>query len=178
MNILVFCSAQDVPQNYTAAARELATLIARGGHTLVWGGSNEGTMKEIADAAQVAGGKIIGVSMDFFKHKARPNADEMVVTRDLSERKKVMLEKADAIVVLAGGLGTLDEVSEVLALKRHGDHAKAVVFLNTDGFYDGLKTQIARMEREGFLASKDGDVVAGTLMRFADTPKDAMRYLE
>lgn len=178
MNVLVFCSAQHVPEKYDAAARELATLIAKNGHTLVWGGSNVGTMKVVADAAQDAGGKIIGVSMDFFKSKARPNADEMIFTKDLSERKRVMLEKADAIAVLAGGLGTLDEASEVLALKRHGDHSKPVVFLNTDGFYDGLQTQIARMEREGFLDSKDGDVVPGALVHFAASPTDLMGHLE
>jgi uncharacterized protein (TIGR00730 family) len=177
MNILVYCSAQEVSEKYTQAATEIARLVAQRGHALVWGGSNEGTMKVIADAVQNAGGKVVGVSMEFFKHKARPNADEMYFAKDLSERKRMMVEKADAIVVLAGGIGTLDEATEVLALKRHGDHDKPLIFLNTDGFYEGLKMQIERMEKDGFLASKDNDVVPGTLIHFAETPVEAIRLL-
>ena len=138
----------------------------------------EGTMQVIADAAQNAGGKIVGVSMEFFKHKARANADEMFFAKDLSERKRIMLEKSEAIVVLAGGIGTLDEATEALALKRHGDHNKPIIFLNTEGFYEGLKMQVERMQDEGFLASKDGDVVPGMLLYFADTTQDAMAMVE
>src|SRR5262249_25805986 len=107
MNVLVFCSAQDVPEKYKKDARELAMLIAKNGHTLIWGGSDVGNMKIIADAAQEAGGKIIGVCTELFSGKARKNADEMIITKNLAERKKVMLERCDAIVVLAGGIGTL-----------------------------------------------------------------------
>jgi uncharacterized protein (TIGR00730 family) len=178
MNILFFCSAQDVPQKYTDAAIDMATLVAQAGHTLVWGGSNAGTMKVIADAAQAAGGKVVGVSMTLFQHKARPNADEMIITKTLAERKQVMLERSDAIVVLAGGIGTLDEATEVLALKRHGDHTKHIIFLDTDGFYDGLQEQLEKMRAEGFLDNKDGDVVEGKLVHFAHTPEEAMRLLE
>src|SRR4051794_1668442 len=108
MNILVFCSAQDVPEKYTKAATELATLIAEGGHTLIWGGSDSGTMKVIADAAQAAGGKTHGVSMELMKELARKNADIMEVAKDLAERKAFMLERSDAVVALPGGIGTLD----------------------------------------------------------------------
>ncbi|HEY4517041.1 MAG TPA: TIGR00730 family Rossman fold protein [Candidatus Paceibacterota bacterium] len=180
MNICVFCSAQDVPQKYQDAAREFATLIGKNGHTLVWGGSNVGTMKAIADAAQEAGGKIIGIDVEFLRHKARPNADEMIFTTDLSERKALLLDRSDVIVVLSGGIGTLDEATDVIALRRHGKHNKPVVFLNTEGFYEGMKTQLERMDKEGFLGNRDGDVVAGLagLVYFADTPKEAMRYIE
>jgi uncharacterized protein (TIGR00730 family) len=177
MNVLIFCSAQNVPEKYTNDAAEFATLLAQNGHTLVWGGSNVGTMKVIADAAQAAGGKIVGISMEFFAHKSRKNADEMVVTKDLSERKKVMLERADAVVVLAGGIGTLDEATEILALKRHGEHAKHVIFLDTDGFYDGFKMQLERMQKEGFLDTADGDGRGERLIDFATTPEEAMQHL-
>ena len=178
MKILVFCSAQEVPEKYTKEAVGFATLLARRGDTLVWGGSNRGTMKVIADAAQGAGGKIVGISMEFFKWKARDNADEMIIAKDLGERKRLMLEHADAIVALAGGIGTLDEITEILALKRHGDHAKPIVFLNTDDFYGGMKMQLERMDEEGFLTDIDRDVVPGKLAYFAATPEEAMRYIE
>jgi uncharacterized protein (TIGR00730 family) len=173
MNICVFCSAQDVGETYTRAAREFATLIAKHGHTLVWGGSNVGTMKEIADAAQKAGGKIVGISMETYKHNARPNADELIVAKNLGERKTELLARADAIMVLPGGLGTLDEVTEVLELKKQSAHNKPIVFLNTDGFYEGFKLQLERMDREGFLPSALSDYLF-----FADTPGEAMRYIE
>ncbi len=137
-------------------------------------------MKIIADGVQESGGKLIGVSMEHFKHKARPNVDEMTITPDLSARKVLLLKKADAIVALAGGIGTLDEVTEVLALRRHGDHHKSIVFLNTEGFYEGIKMQLETMNREGFLGNTDNDVVPGLdgVAHFADTPEDAMRYIE
>lgn len=178
MNILIFCSAQDVPEKYTKAAAEFATLLARKGHTLVWGGSDRGTMKVIADSAQKAGGKIVGISMEFFRHKARKNADEMIITKDLGERKRLMLQRSDAIVALAGGIGTLDETTEILALKRHGDHNKPIVFLDTEDFYQGMKMQLEKMEKDGFLRNMDNDVTAGLLAYFASTPEDAMRYIE
>jgi uncharacterized protein (TIGR00730 family) len=114
MNITVFCSMHDVGQFYTNAARELATLIARRGHTLVWGGSNYGTMRVIADAAQGAGGKIVGISVEPIKFRVRPNADEMIIAKDWPERRALLLSRGDAIAVLPGGLGTLDEITEVL----------------------------------------------------------------
>ncbi|MCE9541177.1 TIGR00730 family Rossman fold protein [Candidatus Kaiserbacteria bacterium] len=172
MNICVFCSANDVAEHYTASAKELATLIAEGGHTLVWGGSNKGTMKAIADAAQDAGGKIVGVSVEMLKAAARPNADEMIITANLGERKAMLLERSDALVVLPGGIGTLDEVTEILELKKHHMHEKAVVFLNTGGFYAGLKIQLERMEEENFLTRPLPE-----LAFFADTPEETMRYI-
>ncbi|MDO8561921.1 MAG: TIGR00730 family Rossman fold protein [bacterium] len=178
MNILIFCSAQDVPEKYTKVAAEFSALLARKGHVLVWGGSDRGTMKVIADAAQDAGGKIIGISMEFFKHKVRENADEIIIAPDLSERKKLMLKRSDAIVALAGGIGTLDETTEMLALKRHGDHDKPIVFLNTDDFYQGMKRQLEKMEEDGFLKNIDSDVVGGPLAYFADTTEEAMSHLE
>ena len=139
MNICVFCSASDVDKKYTDDARTFATLLANAGHTLVWGGTNKGTMKVIADAAQDAGGRVVGATFELLKANVRPNADEMYVLPTLGERKAKLLELSDAIVVLPGGIGTLDEVTEVLELKKHSLHNKAIVFLNTDGFYNGFK---------------------------------------
>ncbi|MBI5457755.1 TIGR00730 family Rossman fold protein [Candidatus Kaiserbacteria bacterium] len=172
MNICIFCSASDVDKKYTDTARELAILIARGQHTLVWGGSNKGTMRVIADAAQGAGGKIVGITMELLKVNARSNADEMHVMKNLPERKAKLLERSDAIIVLPGGLGTIDEITEVLELKKHKVHNKAIVFLNTADFYAGFKMQLERMDAEGFLPRPLSE-----LLFFSDTPEDAMRYI-
>ncbi|MGR6918624.1 LOG family protein [[Actinomadura] parvosata] len=173
MNICVFLSAADLPETYTRPAREFAELIGRGGHTLVWGGSNVGLMKVMADGVHEAGGRLMGVSVDFLAHKVRPGVDDMVVAADLGERKKLLLDKADAVVIMVGGTGTLDEATEILELKKHGRTDKPVVLLNTAGFYDGLKEQFRRMEDEGFLPRPLTDLVF-----FAEEPVGAMAYLE
>ena len=100
---------------------------------------------------RAGGGRLVGVSVEFLRHKAKADADEMVFTRDLAERKATLLTRSDAIVVLVGGLGTLDEVTEILELRKHGRHDKPVVLLNTAGFYDGLLVQLRRMDQDGFL---------------------------
>ncbi|MFF9343084.1 MULTISPECIES: TIGR00730 family Rossman fold protein [unclassified Streptomyces] len=173
MNICVFLSAADLDERYTAPAREFAGLLGKAGHTLVWGGSDTGLMKVVADGVQEAGGRLVGVSVDFLAAKARPDADEMTVTKDLAERKALLLAKSDAIVVMVGGTGTLDEATEILELKKHAKHTKPVVILNTAGFYDGLKTQFQRMEDEGFLPRPLTD-----LAFFAEDGRAALTYLE
>ena len=173
MNICVFLSAADLDDRYTRPAREFAELLGKGGHTLVWGGSDVGLMKVVADGVQEAGGRLVGVSVDFLADRARPGADEMVVARDLAERKALLLAKADAVVVMVGGTGTLDEATEILELKKHGLHTKPVVLLNTAGFYDGLKEQFRRMDAEGFLPRPLTDLVF-----FAEEPVGALAYLE
>jgi uncharacterized protein (TIGR00730 family) len=162
VNICVFLSAADLDERYTRPAREFAEAIGRAGHTLVWGGSNNGLMKVVADGVRDSGGRLLGVSVNFLRHFAREDADEMVITADLAERKAVMLARSDAIVILAGGLGTLDEATEILEQKKHGLHAKPVVLLNTAGFYDGLIIQLKRMEEERFLPLPLAELVSFT----------------
>lgn len=173
MNICVFLSAADLDDRYTRPAREFAELLGKGGHTLVWGGSDVGLMKVVADGVQEAGGRLLGVSVDFLAAEARTGADEMVIARDLGERKALLLEKADAVVIMVGGTGTLDEATEILELKKHGKTEKPVVLLNTAGFYDGLKQQFRRMEDEGFLPRPLTDLVF-----FAEEPVGVLAYLE
>ncbi|QRP47786.1 TIGR00730 family Rossman fold protein [Amycolatopsis sp. FDAARGOS 1241] len=172
MNVCVFLSAADLDERYTGPAREFAELLGKGGHTLVWGGSDTGLMKVVADEVQATGGRLVGISVELFRGKARKNADEMVITADLAERKALLLSRSEAVVVLAGGLGTLDEVTEVLELKKHGLHRKPIVLLNTEGFYDGLILQLRRMDDDGFLP-----LPLDELVHFAPDPAGVMAYL-
>ncbi|MEU6079716.1 TIGR00730 family Rossman fold protein [Streptomyces sp. NPDC047108] len=173
MNICVFCSSADLDERYTRPAREFAELIGKGGHTLVWGGSNVGLMKVVADGVEKAGGRLAGVSVEFLSDKVRRGVDEMVITKNLAERKAEMLARADAVVIMVGGTGTLDEATEILELKKHRIHDKPVVLLNTAGFYDGLKLQFQRMEDEGFLP-----LPLDRLVVFAEEPAEALAHLE
>ncbi|MEV6109782.1 TIGR00730 family Rossman fold protein [Streptomyces sp. NPDC051940] len=171
--VCVFLSAADLDARYTVPAREFATLLGKRGHTLVWGASDVGLMKVVADGVQEAGGRLVGVSVTFLADKARAGCDELVIARDLAERKAELLARADAVVIMVGGTGTLDEATEILELKKHGLHDKPVVLLNSAGFYDGLEQQFRRMDAEGFLP-----LPLNNLMRFAQTPTEALEYLE
>lgn len=172
MIICAFLSAADLDDRYTGPAREFAELVGRGGHTLVWGGSDTGLMKVVADGVEAAGGGLVGISVEFLRHKARASADEMVFAKDLAERKALLLARSDALVVLPGGLGTLDEVTDILELKKHRLHNKPVVLLNTAGFYDGLMVQLRRMDEDGFLP-----IPLAELVLDADNAVDALAYL-
>lgn len=171
VHICVFLSAADLDRRYTDAAQALGRQLAAGGHTLVWGGSDAGLMQVLADAVHGAGGRLLGVSVEFLARKARPlqPPDEMIVTKDLAERKALLLARSDAIVVMVGGTGTLDEATEILELRKHALHDKPVVLLNTDGFYDGLRQQFARMDAEGFLP-----VRLERLVTFVDEPEQVL----
>ncbi|MFF1903229.1 TIGR00730 family Rossman fold protein [Kitasatospora sp. NPDC058218] len=173
MNITVFCSAYSLDDRYTAPAAEFARLLGEGGHTLVWGGSHAGLMGLLADGVKAAGGRLVGVSVELLRHKAYEGADELITTADLAERKAQLLMRADAVVVLVGGLGTLDEVTEVLELKKHALHDKPVIVLDTEGFYAGLRTQLERMDAEGFLPRPLGELIT-----FADAPAQVFAQLK
>jgi uncharacterized protein (TIGR00730 family) len=173
VHICVFLSAADLDERYTRAARQFAELIGKRGHALVWGGSDAGLMKVVADGVRESGGRLVGISVAFLRDWARKDADEMVIAKDLAERKALLLARSDAIVVLAGGLGTLDEATEILELRKHGLHDKPVVLLNTAGFYDGLILQLRRMEAEGFLP-----VTLAELVFVADDGAEALAHLE
>lgn len=172
--VAVFLSASELAEKYQKDARETGALLAQNNYGYVFGGSDVGLMKVMADSVYENNGHIVGVSVSYLKNQNRyENAHEMIVTENLPERKKILNEKADAILVMVGGIGTLDEVTELLELKKHGHHTKPIIFLNTDNFYSGLRMQLEKMETEGFLPKKLADLV-----HFAETPAEVIEYLD
>ena len=178
MNICVFCSASEVAEEYKAEAQKFAKLLGENGHTLIWGGSDRGIMKVMASGVREAGGRIVGVSVELLRDHARKDADEMIFAKDLDQRQAIMLARADAVVALTGGIGVLDELTDVLEQKKHRLHEKPVIVLNTNGFFDGLKMQLQRMDSEGFLKSAKRILPLNEMIYFADTPEEAMHYIE
>ncbi|MEV5646276.1 TIGR00730 family Rossman fold protein [Streptomyces flaveolus] len=172
MDIAVFCSSRPVDERYTRPAAELARLLGAAGHTLVWGGSRAGLMGVVADYVKAAGGRLIGINVEWLEQYASEDADELVMTSNLADRKAQLLSRADAVVVLAGGVGTLDEVTEVVELKKHTLHNKPVVVLDSDGFYDGLRTQLERMESEGFLHRPLSELIT-----FTTTAQESLTHI-
>ena len=153
-SVAVYCGSRTPMKHaFEEAAAELAKFIAAHGMTLIFGGSNVGTMKTVADAALAAGGKVVGVfTTNLPMPLAHPGLTELVVTHSLAERKREMIERADALVALPGGLGTLDELFDALALRRvkNGGHKKPVGVLNVNGYYDPLLDFIIQTRNAGF----------------------------
>lgn len=140
-SLCVYSSSSDLvdPVFFTAAAA-LGEAIAGHGWTLVYGGTNVGLMGAVARAAHRCGGKVVGVIPQRIADAgiAYSDADELIVTREMRERKAMMETRSTAFVGLPGGFGTLEEIFEILTLKQLGYHAKAVAVLNVAGFYDPL----------------------------------------
>ena len=169
MNISVFCGASS-PKNeeYAAAARELGRRIAEGGHTLLYGGSNLGLMGAMSGAALQEGGRVVGVIPTFFSDDiihSQP-VSELVRVRTLAERKEYLIAHSDAFVALPGGIGTLDEVLEVMVANQLGlvrdrsganqSQGKPMILLNLGGYYNPFLAQLDAMRAEGLLRSTAG----------------------
>jgi len=173
MNIAVFCSQYDVAEKYRNATETLAGLLAKGGHTLIFGGHDEGLMGVIADTAHRAGGRVVGIIREGIRATAYKDADEMVVVKDTLEMNRELIARGDVIVVLVGGIGTLNELTDVLRMKKNGLLDKQTVVINTDGFYGKFEEQLLKMHAEGFLKKDVLDAI-----HFSDTPEEGMRYIE
>lgn len=157
MLIAVFCASSE-PKNpdYKQAAVALGSEIARRGHTLVYGGSNLGTMGHVSGAALAAGGEVIGVIPTLFSPEiinSQP-VTELVKVASMAERKEYMIQHCDAFIALPGGIGTLDEILEVMVANQLNIiKTKPVVLFNPDGFYDHFIQQIETMGENGFFRS-------------------------
>lgn len=152
-SVCVFCaSSEAVPAEHRRTAAELGAAIAGAGWRLVYGGGGLGLMGEIARAALSAGGEVVGVIPERLAsvELAMPEVTELVTTATMRERKAGMDERADAFCVLPGGIGTLEELVEIVTLKQLGYHERPVVVVDAGGFWDPLLAQLARMVEQGF----------------------------
>lgn len=172
MNITVYsASSGQVPEKYVEAARELGRLIARGNHTLVNGAGRTGLMGAVTDACLAEGGRAVGIIPQFMveQHWQHEGMTELIVTPDMHCRKERMAEMSDACIALPGGVGTLEELLEVITWKQLGLYVKPIVILNTDGYYDPLLKLLRRAVDERFMRSLHADI-----WRVAATPAEAL----
>jgi len=168
-------SSERVAPAYFEAAAELGRLIGARGWEMVFGGGTIGLMGATARGVHEAGGRVTAVIPNLLNRDGivYTLADDIVLTETLRERKAIMDERADAFVALPGGFGTLEEVIEVLTLKQLGYHDRAVVFLNTEGFYEPLIEFFHHQVRDNFVRAEHH-----ALYHVADTPADVMAYLD
>jgi uncharacterized protein (TIGR00730 family) len=140
---------------YTAAAEALGRAIAGKGYTLVYGGGNVGLMGVLAESAMQAGGRVIGIIPErLFAMVEQQELTELLVVRDMHERKALMQEKADAFIALPGGIGTMEELFEVWSWRYIGYHHKPVGILDIGGFYAHLRALLSHMVDEGFVRNE------------------------
>ena len=147
-SIAVYCSSSDkIDQKYKEAARHVGELLAKNSIRLVYGGGGTGLMKEVSDACMKSGGDVLGITTEHLGDLEEANIDitELKIEKGMHSRKKKMFLEADAFIALPGGLGTLEEVFEILTWKQIGLHTKPFVFLNQDGFWDPLHSLIEKM---------------------------------
>jgi uncharacterized protein (TIGR00730 family) len=152
--VCVFCgSSIGTDPAYARVAADLGATLARDGRTLVYGGGDVGLMGVVADAALAAGGEVVGVIPDglLVREVGHAALTELRVTASMHERKATMVELADSFVALPGGLGTFEELCEVLTWAQLGIHRKPVVVLDVEGFYDPLFALLDQAVEQGFV---------------------------
>lgn len=161
-SVCVYCSSSNaIADKYPPVAETLGREIARRGHTLVYGGGAVGLMGVLARAAHEVGGTITGVIPSKLQDREgiAYEADEMIVTDTMRERKRIMYKTADAFIVLPGGFGTVEEFMEVLTLKQLGYHDHPIAILNVDGFFDTLLSFFEELRDGKFARESISDLV-------------------
>ena len=153
-NLCVYCGSGPGKQPaYMAAARTLGKALADNGIGLVYGGGSMGLMGETARTVLENGGHVTGIIPEFLTQKERMLTDvqELIVTTTMHERKLTMFEKSDGFIVLPGGLGTLEELSEISTWAQLDQHTKPIIICNIDGYWEPLLTLFSHMREEQFI---------------------------
>ena len=176
MNITVYCgSSTGNDPAFSQTARELGRWIADAGHSLVYGGSAIGLMGIVAGSALQGGAHVTGVEPRFFLESpiAQHDLPELIPTDTMEERKAKMIELGDAFIALPGGLGTLEEMSEIMSRIRLRLTTAPCIFLNINGYYDELKAFLDKAADSGFVDPYEyGEI------HFCPNVGDAVRTLE
>ena len=155
-NISIFCGAHEGKNpKYAQSAKIISEAIAKKGINVVFGGGNVGLMKIISDTALDNGVEVLGISLKSLHalELANPRLNEIVVTDTLLDRKDEFMSRSDAFIVLPGGVGSLDELAEIMASNQLGIINKPVGILNTEGYYDHLLKWFDKAVEEGFITS-------------------------
>lgn len=172
-NVTVFCSSSDrIPEVYKQDAHEIGKLLAESGYGLVYGGGALGLMGIVADEMLGKGAHVKGVIPKFmveveWQHKG---VADMELTTTMSERKQRLIAAGDVVLILAGGVGTLDEMFEAISDRKLDLNDKSMVVLNTAGLYSPIKEMMERLNEEKFLRDNDN-------LYFVDTPREAIEKI-
>lgn len=173
-NICVYCSSSgSLDEKFYKAAYELGKEIAKNGHSLVYGGSTCGCMGKVAEGVINNGGSAIGIIPEAIIAKGvqSPKGVNVIVTKDMNDRKQLMEEKADIFLALPGSFGTMDEIFQVIVTKQLSYHKKGIIFINIDGFYNSLFEMFENFYRHNFAKDFNRE-----LYYICDNIEDAINY--
>ncbi|MHC5306789.1 LOG family protein [Bartonella sp. LJL80] len=156
-SICVYCgSSTGHDETYVRSAQLIGQMMAEADIRLVYGGGTKGIMGAVARAVQEHGGKVTGIIPRFLMDKEATEKDlngldELIVTETMRQRKHLMFERSDAFITLPGGIGTLEEIVEMMTWAQLGHHTKPMVFANINGFWNPMVALLDHMTREGFI---------------------------
>ena len=173
--ICVFCGSNlGANPEYIKIAKELGTVLAKNNIELIYGGANVGLMKATAEKVLEHGGLVTGVITHFLaqKHLTQNNITKLITVETMQERKSKMAKLADGFIALPGGFGTLEELFEVLTAAQLGFHKKPIAIINTNGFYNFLKTHIENMVTEKMVLAPHASIA-----HFVNTPEEALEAM-
>ena len=174
-SICVYCGSSSlVAQDFKTAAQTLGTELARQGISVVYGGGHVGLMGIVADSTLKAGGKVYGIIPEHIRAQEvqHTGLTELHVVPDMHTRKRMMVERSEAFVILPGGLGTLDEAFEIITWKKLKLHNKPIIILNQNGYWDMMIALIDKTIAEGFSQPPDR-----SLFTVADSVEDVFALL-
>ncbi len=178
MKICVFGAASPtIDAEYIKRVEELGEQMARRGHSLVFGGGGNGLMGAAARGVRRGGGEIVGVIPSFFEDEGVEAicdfCTELIFTDTMRERKQIMEDRADAFIVVPGGIGTFEEFFEILTLKQLCRHRKPIAIYNIRGYYNELHTAMEKAIEKKFIREN-----CSGLYHLSDDPEDILRYVE
>ena len=179
-NVCVYCgSGPGTDPRFVAAAHAFGSILAENGIGLVYGGGSVGLMGAVAASVLAKGGRAVGIIPEFLQNRERPivAGQELVVTRDMHERKRLMFERSDAFVALPGGIGTLEELVEQLTWAQLGRHRKPILAVNIAGFWNPLCALLDHMKSLDFIhtAAQVNLLVTDTVEDVLPTLREAAR---
>ena len=153
-------SSNQLDSVYTEKTKELGVAIGKRGHNLVYGGGARGLMGAAASGVVEGGGSVIGVAPNFFNVDGVlfEKCEEMIYTETMRERKRIMEEKADAFIIVPGGLGTFDELFEIMTLKQLGQHEKPMAMYNINGYYNAFEKLLDVAVEGKFMTEKSKEI--------------------
>ena len=176
MNILTYAASSGLlPQIYVDGAIELGSMAAQRGHTIINGAGRTGLMGAVTKGAMQAGGKAIGVIPKFMIEHGwqHTGMTELVITEDMHERKEQMASRSDAVIALPGGVGTMEELLEIITWKQLGLYLKPIIILNIDHYFDPLLQQMSKAIEQNFMRN-----FHNRLWNVAETPEEAITLCE
>lgn len=178
--VCVYCGSSDfVADSFKDAARRTGELLAANGYDIVYGGGRVGLMGVVADAGLQGGSKVVGIIPEHIKRYEvdHTGLTELIVVESMHVRKQMMVERSDAFIILPGGIGTLDEMFEIITWRQLRLHGKPVVIVNTQGFWNPLLALMDHMTETGFMRKPNLPGAEDRLYHVVDSVEEAVDLL-